>query len=190
MMQLGLERRRTLRWWFGRTKYIGVRDEDDEEDRDDDEDKDLEDPRNCMSRLVCVRSAHLPPWCQPSSTILRQITQFKGYSCHHHHQDKLTCYHTTQFFTNQHNLRKCWVGSLSSASISKEYGWLFSKANLSYGLNFWGQAWARGWLYCNLFIVVLSPFFACSSIFSLFWVSVFPLYCSHFTSFSLVLYIT
>ena len=57
-------------------KYIGLRYEDGEDDRDDDEDKDLEDPRNCMSRLVCVRSAHLPPWCQPSSTILRQITQF------------------------------------------------------------------------------------------------------------------
>ena len=68
--------------------YIGLRDEDGEDDRDDDEDKDLEDPRNCMSRLVCVRSAHLPPWCQPSSTILRQITQFKGYSCHHHYQHK------------------------------------------------------------------------------------------------------
>ena len=85
--------------------YIGLRCEDGEDDKDGDEDKDLEDPRNCMSRLVCVRSAHLPPWCQPSSTILRQITQFKGYSCHHHHQHKLTCYHTTPFFTKQLNLR-------------------------------------------------------------------------------------
>ena len=31
--------------------YIGLLYEDDE---DDDEDKDLEDPRNCMSRLVCA----------------------------------------------------------------------------------------------------------------------------------------
>ena len=80
--------------------YTGLRYEDGEDDKDDDEDKDLEDPRNCMSRLVCVRSAHLPPWCQPSSTILRQITQFKGYSCHHHHQGKPTCYHTTPFLPN------------------------------------------------------------------------------------------
>ena len=64
-------------------------------------------------------------------------------------------------------------------------GWLFSKANLSHGLKFWGLAWARGWLFCNLVIVVFSPFFACSSIFSLFCVSIFTLYCSHFTSFSL-----